>query len=134
MPKAAQRQFLVSVAGVDGLFARKEGGEVSGDTSKVWDGGALTPEVVAAPAEADNVTVGRPFDPVRDWPVLKRLRPLVNRWRTSVSVIPTDADLIPVGEPLTYVALLTRVADAEVDASSGDPAELELEFVIESFA
>lgn len=135
MPKAAQRQFLISVAGVAGTFANKSGGEVSGDSTKVWDGGSLTPELLSSPSEVANVTVSRPFDPARDWPILHRLRSQVNRWRTSVSITPTDADLIPNGNAVVYAnALLTRVAFPDVDASSGDPATFELEFIVGSIA
>lgn len=135
MPKAAQRQFLVGVEGVTGYFATKTGGETSADTSDVFDGGQLTPEKMAAPSSTANVVVGRPYDPERDAPVIARLRPQVGRWRTTVSVQPTDADLVPVGGPTTYAnALLVRVQDPEADAASGDPSMLELEFAIETVA
>lgn len=135
MPKAAQRQFLVTVAGVRGFFATKSGGDVSSDVSTVYDGGSLTPEKLASPATADDVTVGRPYDPARDASELARLRPLVGRWRTTVSVQPTDADLIAVGRPVVYAnALLVGLTDPEADAASGDAATFELTFAVETVA
>lgn len=133
--KAAQRQFLVGVEGVTGYFATKTGGETSADTTDVYDGGSPTPEKLAAPATTANVTVSRPWDPERDGPVVARLASQVGRWRTTVSVQPTDADLIPVGSPTVYAnALLVRVQDPEADAASGDAATIELEFAIETRA
>lgn len=131
MAKAAQRQFLVKVSGIDGFFSTKSGGDISADANKVYDGGSLTPDVVAAPAEVDNITVGRPYDPNRDAALLKRYRALVGRWATTVSVTPTDRDLVAVADPVVYDnALLVGITDVEADASSGDAATFELEFAV----
>lgn len=133
--KAAQRQFLVKVSGVDGYFATKTGGNTSSDASDVYDGGSLTPEKLASPATSEDVACGRPYDPERDQAVIKRLRPLVGRWRTTVSVQPTDADLVAIGRATTYAnALLIGCTEPEVDAGSGDAAMFELTFAIESVA
>lgn len=133
--KAAQRQFLVKVSTIDGYFATKTGGDTTSDASDVYDGGSLTPEKLASPATTDDVVVGRPYDPARDQQVIERLRPLVGRWRTTVSVQPTDADLVAMGKPTTYAdALLIGCTSPEVDAASGDPAMFELTFAIESVA
>lgn len=133
--KAAQRQFLVKVSGIDGYFATKTGGDTSSDASDVYDGGSLTPEKLASPATSDDITVGRPYDPERDQPVINRLRAQVGRHRTTVSVQPTDADLVAIGAPTTYAnALLIGCTEPEVDAASGDPAVFELTFAVESVA
>lgn len=134
MTKSSQRQSLVKVSGIDDYFATKSGGNISADTSKVYDGGSLTPDVLAGPAEADNITVSRPYDLQRDEPVLKRLRRMVGTWTTTVSVTPTDADLVAVGQPQVYSnAVLTGLTEPEVDASSGDAKTYELEFAVGSF-
>lgn len=135
MAKASQRQFLVSVSGIGGYFATKTGGEVSSDSSKVWDGGSLQPDLLSAPAEADNITVGRPYDPLRDAPVIAALKRVVGRSRHTVVVVPTDEDLVAVAKPTTYSrALLVRVGEPEADAASGDAASYELEFAIGAWA
>ena len=134
MAKSAQRQFLIKVAGIDGYFASKSGGDISSDTNKVYDGGSDTPDVLAGPAEADNVTVSRSYDLQRDGAVLKRLRKLVGRWETTLSVTATDRDLVAIAEPQVYPnALLVGLTEPETDASSGDAAEYELEFAIGTF-
>lgn len=135
MPKSAQRQFLVKVSGVDGYFATKSGGTTAAEVQDVWDGGALQPEKLAAPSATENVTVSRPYDAERDQAVIHRLRPSVGRLRTTVSVQPTDADLVAVGDAQVYAnALLIGLSDPEADAASGDAARLELVFAVESVA
>lgn len=131
--KSAQRQFLVSVATVGDYYASKSGGAVSADVSDVYDGGRLTPEKLASPATIEDITVSRPYDQQRDAPVIARLQRLVGRWRTTIVVQPTDADLVPIGSPTTYSnALLTGLTPPEHDASSGDAATYELTFAVES--
>lgn len=132
--KAAQRQFLVKVEGIDGYWATKSGGNIGADASKVYDGGRLDPDVLSSPAEADDVTVSRPYDPYRDGPLAKDLRRRVGRFRATVSVSPTDEDLVVIGEAAVYPdALLTGLSEPEADAASGDAARIELTFAIGSW-
>lgn len=132
---AAQRQFLVSVEGIGEFMAQKGGGDVSAGVTKVYDGGSLTPDVLAAPAETSDLTVGRGYKPSRDNDVIRRLRPQVSRWRTTITVQDTDADLIPVGRPTVYPqALLVGVSSPDHDAGSGDAARFELTFAVSSAA
>lgn len=134
MAKSAQRQFLVKVSGIDGYFASKSGGNISADTNKVYDGGSDTPDVLAGPAEAENVTVSRSYDLQRDEPVLRRLRKRVGKETVTLTVTPTDRDLIAVGTPQVYSdALLVSITEPETDASSGDAATYELEYAIGSY-
>lgn len=131
MAKSAQRQFLVKVAGIEGYFATKSGGDITAETSKVYDGGSDTPDVLAGPAEVDDISCSRSYDLQRDEPILRQLRRQVGRFSTTVSVTPTDRDLIAVGQPVVYPdALLTGVVEPETDASSGDAAEFELTFSV----
>lgn len=132
--KSAQRQFLVSVSGIPGYFMTKSGGNISADTNKVYDGGSLVPDVLAGPAEADNITVSRGYDPVRDGALLTRLRQMVGRYSATITVTPTDRDMVAVGEPTVYPnALLVGLTEPESDASSGDASTYELEWAIGQF-
>lgn len=134
MAKAAQRQFLVKVHGVQGLFMTKTGGNVTSSSTKVYDGGSVTPDVIASPAEADNITVGRAFDRTRDGATVHKLRRQVGRWATTVTVTPTDRDLVAVGNPVVYPeALLVGFNEMDANAGSGDPAMWELVFAIGAF-
>lgn len=133
--KLAQRQSLVTVEGIAGRWASKTGGNVSADTTPVWDGGEQYPEVMASPAQAENVTISRPFDDQRDLPEIARLRQLVGRFRGTISVQPTDADLFPIGAPTVYPnALLVRLNEPEYAADSGDAQRIELEFAVAQFS
>ena len=132
--KSSQRQFLVRVDGIDGLFATKAGGNITAEVSKAFDGGSTTPDLISAPPSADNVTTGRTYEPERDAPIMARLRPMVGSFRTTLSVTPTDADLVAVAPPTTYSnALLVGLVEPEANAGSGDAAMFELEWAISNF-
>lgn len=132
---ASARQQLVEVAGFPGYFANKSGGEVSAESTQVWDGGALKPENMGGPSTTGNLTVSRPYRPGVHGPILKRLAREVGRHRTTVSVWDTDPDLGPIGEPVVYAdALLVRLMRPDADASSSDASTFELEFATEGEA
>lgn len=133
---SAQRQFLNKVDGIDGFFAQKTGGEVSSETNKVYDGGSLSPGVVASPPETDDVVLTRPYDPDKHQELLNRLVSMVGQWYTTVTITPTTSDLRPAKvKPRVYPnALLKNVREPESDASSGDAADFELTFAVGSAA
>jgi hypothetical protein len=130
--KAAQRQFLVTVDGIATPFAQKSGGEVTADATKVWDGGSTKPDVIAAPAEVGDLTLTRPYDPLRDQEVLNHLIGVVGQWRTTISIQPAESNLVAarVKARVYPEALLIGVREPEVDASSGDAADYELTFAV----
>lgn len=135
--KSANRQFLVSIAGINGYgyWASKSGGEVTADSSKVFDGGTLVPDVLASPPEVGDITITRPYDPERDQPIINMLLGQVGNWRTTISVTPTYGDLSVVRgvKGRTYAnCLLTGVREPEPDASSGDASDYELTFAVGS--
>jgi hypothetical protein len=134
--KAARRQFLVRVDGIDGLFGTKTGGEVTSDTTKVFDGGARYPDVISSPPQVSDITVTRPYDPDRDQAVANVLKPQVGALRTTISVQPTQTDLTAAKVPGDVYpnALLTGVKLPEPDSSSGDGATLELTFAVGSIS
>ena len=134
MAKSAQRQFLVSVSGIPGYFMTKAGGNITSDTNKVYDGGSTVPDVLAGPAEADNITVSRGYDPTRDASLLTRLRQRVGKFEATISVTATNRDMIALSTPTVYPkALLVGLTEPEMDASSGEAATYELEFAIGQF-
>lgn len=130
--KSAQRQFLNKVDGIDGYFAAKTGGEVTSDANKVYDGGAMKPDIVASPPETSDVTLTRPYDPDLHQDLIQRLKARVGSWRTTVSITPTYTDLTAVkATPTVHEnALLIGVREPESDASSGDAADFELTFAV----
>lgn len=128
--KAAQRQFLVKVDGIDGYWAQKSGGEITSDSTKVFDGGALRADVIASPPEVGDITVTRPYDPLRDQEVINQLKSRVGTWVTTISVTPTETDLraARVRGDVYPQALLIGLRLPESDAGSGDAADYELTF------
>lgn len=134
MPIAAQRQFLIKVDGVDGYFATRTGGETTADAAREFDGGSLTPEILTGPAQTGDLTVGRPYKPERDAHLIRLYRPLVGRLRKTITVQPTDADLVARGKPTVYNGVLIGISDPEANAGSGDAARVELTFAVETVA
>lgn len=135
MTKLAQRQALVTIEPGLGIWATKSGGNVSADTTPVWDGGQSTPEMLASPATVENITCSRPLDDLRDLPELARLRRGVGKLRATITVQPTDENLFPIGSPAVYAdALLVTFSEPEFDASSGDAQVVELEWAISTVA
>jgi hypothetical protein len=131
MAFSSQRQFLITVSSVAGYFMSKNGGNVTSDSTKVYDGGAVVPQIITGPKEVENLTVSRAYDQNRDAPILERLRPQVGRFTTSITVQPTDADLVAVGKSSVYAdAVLVGITEPEYESSSGDVAMFELEFAI----
>lgn len=132
---ATQRQQLVEVAGWDGYWATKEGGETTAEVSQAWDGGSLKPEVLAGPSATGNVTVSRPYRPAKHAALRKTWAKQTGRLRTTVSVWDTDPDLGPVGTPSVYAnALLVRVTAPSHNAASSENGVIELEFAVEEEA
>ncbi|AYQ99242.1 tail tube protein [Brevibacterium phage Cantare] len=135
MPKSSARMFLVGVGGIKGNFMTKSGGEITADANKVYDGGKLTPEVLAGPAEIGNITVTRAYDAKIDQAIINTMRKNVGIWETSISVTPTDRTLKAIGKATTYSqCLLVGLTEPEYDASSGDAVTYELEFAVGSVA
>ena len=134
--KSSQRQFLWNVDGIAAPFAQKTGGEVTSHAPKVWDGGALTADVIASPPQGGDATLTRPFDPERDGPILDRLLSLVGNWRTTISGQALTGDMRAARtKPRVYPnALLIGVREPEHDASSGEAADYELTFAVPSIA
>lgn len=129
--KAAQYQFLIRVQGWHGYFVSRTGGDSSATVQKVYDGGALEPDLVAGRRQVSNVVVSRHYDPFRDGPIVGAYDKQTGRWRTQVSIQPTDENLAPVGEAKVYPgALLNRLGQPGANAMSDDPSTWEAEFTI----
>lgn len=130
--KSAKWQFLVRVDGIEGFWAGKTGGSITADTNKAWDGGARRPDVLGGRPNTEDVELTRPFDPIRDQPMINALKSRVGVWRTTLSSQPVNADLTSVAVPgdVYSDALLTKLSVPEVDASSSDAAEIGLTFAV----
>lgn len=133
MAYSAQRQFLVTLSGIDGKWMTKGGAGIQSDSNKIYDGGSIVPSIVTSPAEVENVTVSRAYKQERDEAILQNLRVQVGRYTTTITVQPTDADLVAVGKASVYAgAVLVGITEPDFDSSSGDVASIELEFAVVS--
>lgn len=128
---ASQSHSLVKVAGMEGYWANRSGGEVSADVSQAWDGGADFPDQVPGKATTSDVTVSRPYRRGRDDVLRRRLLKQVGKLRATVSDQPTDSNGQALGEPDVWPnALLRQVSAIGSDASSSDPKTIELVFAV----
>lgn len=129
--KASQFQFLITVAGWPGFFVSRTGGDTQANVQKVYDGGALQPDLVSGRPMTNNVVATRHFDPDRDGPLRARYKSQVGKYRTTVSVQPCTPDLIPTGPADVYPdAVLSRMGTPGANAQSDDPSEYEIEFTV----
>jgi hypothetical protein len=134
--KSAQRQFLwtCDVPGLSEMGGKsKSGGEVTSDATKVWDGGDLTPHVIASPPEVGDVTIVYNYDAERHQELLTSLVKKVGQLQTTISGQPLTGDMRAVrgAAPRVYPnALLIGVREPESDSSSGDAADFELTWAV----
>jgi hypothetical protein len=107
------------------------GGEITAPVEKVYDGGALFPEVLCAPPEVGDITVTRHFDPDRDGSALKRIRQMVGNAYYDVYVYTLNCDLKETGTDRVYAqSLLVGLSEPEGDSASGAPATFSLTFSV----
>lgn len=132
--KAAGNQFLVTTPAFGSrTFSKKTGGEKQANTSKWYDGGSTTPDVLASAPETTDVVLTNAYDPDVDGSILRTAKAQVGILRTTLSIVPLLGDMtrVPSGVPDVYSnALLKGVKLIEVDANSGDPAQWELTFAV----
>lgn len=145
MAKTSQRQVVAEIAPVssqgrrgprfNGKFAQVSGGEISAPVEKVYDGGALFPEVLCAPSEVGDITVTRHFDPFRDGYALRRLRQMVGNAFYDIYVYVLNCDLKEAGSDRVYAkTLLVGLTEPEGDSASGAPATYSLTFSISAIS
>jgi len=145
MAKTSQRQIVAEIKPVslggrqaprfNGKFAQVSGGEITAAVEKVYDGGALFPEVLCAPPEVGDITVTRHFDSGRDGAALKKLRQQVGSAYYDVYVYTLNCDLKEAGTERVYAkALIVGLTEPEGDASSGAPSTYSLTFSISAIS
>lgn len=127
--KINKSQFLVSITGIPGTWSQSTGGGLTAEVTKDYDGGALRPDMIGGKPSADDLELTRAFDPVRDLPLMAKLRKEVGRGRYTISKQSTDANFAKVGAPITYAGcVLIGMNDPESDAASSDVAQIVLKF------
>ncbi|QGZ17118.1 tail tube protein [Arthrobacter phage DrYang] len=127
--KTTKRNFISTILGIPGTWSTHTGGALNSDVVRDYDGGATTPDLIGGAPTADDLELSRAFDPVRDLPLLEKLRKEVGRGRYTITKQPTDANMTKVGKPLTYAnCLLLSVNDPESDSNSSDTSPITVKF------
>lgn len=126
-PKSNESHFIVTVGGIPYPFAVKTGGEVSGDVTKVFDGGATAPDLIPGRRLVGDLIISAPYARARDQAQIDRLMSRVLVERQPISIQPTDSDYIVDGDPMVYPdCLLMRVTPPNVNAGGSDAATWEM--------
>lgn len=121
-PGHATNQFLIKISGVTGFWASKTGGEKSVNITEVYDGGAKIPDIISSRPTFADMTITRPYKPLRDGPVLADLDKKI-RHPFLVDVQATDVDQIPIpGTKRRYLCVLRQVGDPAVNAGQDSTA------------
>lgn len=129
MGKITKSQFLVTIVGIPGTWSSATGGSLTAEVTKDYDGGALRPDMIGGRPSADDLEITRGFDPVRDLPLLEKLRKEIGRGRYTVTKQSTDANFAKIGKPITYAdCVLIGCNDPDSDANSSDVAQIVLKF------
>lgn len=143
--KASQRQIVAKIRPTkapghskgplfQGYFAQVSGGEITANVEKVYDGGALTPDVLCAPSEIGDITVTRHFND-EDANFLRLARQKVGQVYYDVSVYMLDCDLQnQVADRVYTKALLVGISEPDGDSASGAPATFSLTFAVGAVA
>lgn len=129
-PISAARHFLITVSGVEGVWATCNGGDKSVTVTKEYDGGNPRPEALTSDPDYDDLTVSRPYRLDRDGPLAKTLNQWVGRREYTITKQPTDADYVRQGAPTRYTGILQRVRTPDVEAGSSTGSRIELTFAV----
>lgn len=148
--KASQRQIVANITpspsvpghadaprfhdnGVE-FFAQISGGEITANVEKVYDGGALHPDVLCAPSEIGDITVTRFYSDVDQGP-LRKARQMVGQVYYDIQVFILDCDLKNSQPDRVYTkALLVGISEPDGDSSSGAPASYSMTFSVGAVA
>jgi hypothetical protein len=118
-----QRQFLVTIEGLDGTFwAQTSGGALNLPTSLAWDGGNPTPQIVTGNPTVDALVCTRNYDPVTVGAISAQMKASINSgqpFATTITQTPSDPAYSPLsgGELDTWTGILTKVQTPVTDAS-----------------
>lgn len=128
------RQHAVSVEGVEGVWAKASGGVPSVDVSESYNGGALRPDLTKGRVKYSNLVLERPFNPVRDRPVIRQLEAaLPGTWETTITDQDLDANEQRIGDPTVYTGCVpVSVTGPEYDTEQSAGSRVIVEFRVQT--
>ena len=128
MAKNSQRDWLNTVSGITGTWRNVEGGGVTVEYNRDYDGGSDKADFLVGPPEAEDITFTRTFDPVKDDAWCRKLMKAVGRSRHTLTRQPIDANKTKVGKPMVYSNALLVGFTYPGSSNSADPSEIVLVF------
>ncbi len=131
---SSTRQHSVSITGLEGTWARVSGGVASVDVSESYNGGAKIPDLTMGRRTYSNLTTDRPFNPLRDRPMLRFLEAqLGGTWTTTITDQDVDANDVAIGEPVVYTGCVpVSVTGPEYDTESSDASRVVVEWKVQN--
>jgi hypothetical protein len=131
---AAARAHAVTIAGLEGQWAKASGGVPSVAVSESWNGGAAAPDLTLGRVTYSNLTTERPFNPMRDRAMIRFLESsLGTGWTTTITDQDLDANASTVGEPVVFTGCVpVTVTGPEFDTNSSDGSTVSIEWKIQS--
>lgn len=129
MTTSTKNQFIVTVSNIHGNWNVKTGGNGSGTPVKYRNGGSLKEEIIGTPPTFEDIVLTRGYDPdlQKFYQVMMRK---INISRHTVTIQPTDANLVKKGRAIVYPnCLLVGLTLPDVDSNAtGDRAEVSMTF------
>lgn len=132
MPTTQERWSVTLTVGgrVIGVFDSFSGGRVSGEARVYHAGGMAPPTSEVSPAEAENITISRGYNP-SDAPLVKWLRERIG-YDAVVAAQALDHTRTAVRDGLTtYTTRIVSVSAPEHDSMGRDWNRFEVELVVE---
>ncbi len=130
---ASKRQFSVSVAPYPGTVDYMSGGAEQQPTSKYYNGGAGSPDIIKGRRVVDNVVVRKRYTPLAGNEYVKGLRKLQKANQTfTITKQPLDENGTAVGRPEVLTGCkIVRITKPDYDEQSdSDAAIIEVEYSV----
>jgi hypothetical protein len=128
------RQHAVSVAGLEGVWAKVSGGVPSVDVAESYNGGAVVADLTMGRVKYSNITVDRPFNPLRDRPMIRFIEANLGKtWSTTITDQDLDANEMAVGEPSVFTGCVpVSVTSPEFDTEGSTASRVVIEWKVQT--
>lgn len=113
----------------DILWSTKTGGASASENTQIFEGGSRVPTNIPGPTTVEQVTLSKPYDPVRDAEILSWARAWDQGEKEELNLIvqPTNAAGSPAGPRQTYAnCAKINFTLPDIERGSSEAAMLEL--------
>ena len=134
---AAKSQYLIKMEGVDFIFSKCEGGNMSRGTGEYVDATTRTTVSILSTKKISNLILGAPYHPDNLAPVMAVVQQLLTGSLEDTNIIvqqiKDDANQTPEGSPRGWKGCqLIEERYPDADLESTDVAMYELEFTVDA--